>query len=409
MCFTAGTTIAFFAHANRIYVRKVFVDLLHLIVERIPTLKDNRDRAITVSGTPGMGKTYFMGFVWNELRKKNDVVVELVDGSMYISRNNGPPTMLREGREILTSERGRHLIYLCDPGNFPPSPTHALTILFCSPSIKHKGAFSRSNIMNLCMPPWKQEELHECMSLLYIPAMGFFDERFERWGGSIRSMTNWQPWLEVERERLLQEFVTKDTLIDLVNEISGDYLSASFEQYQWLVHRMTDTGETITKIDFPSQYVKGVLAEAIRNLRTDWKTSSNSILLGNLYEFHVFQRLLQISDTNDDLAKFNIPAIKKHYFYSNQDVFQHPEASTLYVPIESNKGGCDYVMPSYLFQVTRNKKHDVKALEMLSSQFPSVVEWTIVFVIPSCNLEKFKMDGVRKCPWSYWKLPFDFS
>ena len=47
-----------------VYIRKAYIEIMSLITERIPYLmeiKRQADFPIVITGTPGMGKSYFLG------------------------------------------------------------------------------------------------------------------------------------------------------------------------------------------------------------------------------------------------------------------------------------------------------------------------------------------------------------
>ena len=67
-------------------------DLYRLIKERIDVIKEHKtqlNEAIRVTGTPGMGKSYFLGYVWLQLARNGVPVVATVGNKTIISREGG--------------------------------------------------------------------------------------------------------------------------------------------------------------------------------------------------------------------------------------------------------------------------------------------------------------------------------
>ena len=57
---------------HSIYIRKAYVDLFSKILGLLESMKGNYDRATCVTGTPGVGKTFFGLFL--ALSKRNEAV-----------------------------------------------------------------------------------------------------------------------------------------------------------------------------------------------------------------------------------------------------------------------------------------------------------------------------------------------
>ena len=65
-----------------IYVRKAYTEILSIIREDIAEFrryKAFKKSAIRITGTPGMGKSYFLGYVYHQLIKDNTVVARVGD------------------------------------------------------------------------------------------------------------------------------------------------------------------------------------------------------------------------------------------------------------------------------------------------------------------------------------------
>ena len=112
----------------------------------------------------------------------------------------------------------------------------------------------------------------------------------------------------------------------------------------------------------------------------------------------------------DCATPVDVPAVKKHKVFSTGNKFSSYVDGTLYIPIEPNRTGIDFVMPPWVFQVTLSKNHSAKKLERNLDQFPSVPEWNLCFIIPKVIVNEFKPPNFSAYPSlaKMYKLPVDF-
>ena len=323
------------------------------------------------------------------------------------------------------------VVFLVDPDkHYSPHSTGAMTILFISQARERVGNFSRVNVAALYMPPWKEPELRDCVERIYPYAKTYFKSQFDMWGGSIRFMT--APCDEISEKshmKNLNEFLGSRYLIDVVNEASEYvYQKEELTAYQWIVHRMpiqngvTDYTECIC--DYPSQYIALQIARRVHCLKVDWKIIGDPVLLGRAYEHHVLDTLFKVSQDEHlpvlayrvggrQKRGFRVPAVKSHRVFSNKDIIDSGSLvkGALYISVEPNKPGMDFVMPPWIFQTTISRVHSAKRLDLIISQFPSTKEWKICFIVLSVRHDEFQTPDLSLYPRikEKFKLPWDFG
>ena len=342
-----------------IYVRKAYTEILSIIREDIAEFrryKAFKKSAIRITGTPGIGKSYFLGYVYHQLIKDNTVIARA--GNHTILSRPGDKYVKISG-EAVEDYLKDDVVFLVDPDtSYSPWPSDAVTILFVSPSKKCVGNFPRVTLRNCYMPPWHKDELKDCIEKLYPYALDRFDERFKKWGGSIRSMCfSHTERAEKELQRSLESLLSNKTLIDIINEVTDScYTKQEYDSWQWIVHRNPIENEegidyTEYTCSFPSQHIASLVADRIRNLKADWKTVGDPILLGRAYETHVSQVLFKVS-ANTHLpirakkiggklseSDQEVPAVKEKKIFISRETFETPKKDMLYVPLEGNKVG----------------------------------------------------------------------
>ena len=417
-----------FVMREPLYVRRAYIEILPLLCGKIDGIREARmqlNSSVSITGTPGMGKSYFLGYVWCQLIMKGFRVVARVASGTLMSSEDG------KHYEDITGKNVKHYltmdtVYLLDPEKgYAPPRTEALTVLFVSPSIERLGDLKRVGMCSIYMPPWSRDELHDCVKKLYPLALDEFDDRYKIWGGSLRSMRLDEKGLEEQ----LEDFLESPDLINIVNIIGATkYLKKEQQEYQWAVHRLPiqseDGGTNYEECnyDFPSRYIGEKVMEKINHLCVDWKTKPASGLLGRAYEWHVLKVLFAISERDylpvqaqpvgsGATAPVNIEAVRYHKLFSSKQHIKKPDERTLYIPSEPNRPGIDFVMPPWVFQVTIAKSHSAKRLNELFEKFPSVKKWKACFIVPTAVLDVFTLPRLSLYPKIVEKyiLPFDFN
>lgn len=410
-----------------VYVRKCYPEMLILICQRIDRILEMKEHhvAIRVTGTPGMGKSFFLGYVWYHLLKvKCDVVARV--GSKIIRSRKGSDD---RAYDVVTMEDYDRLcaydedvIFLADPDQRVPR-TKGITIFFVSPAHEGPGNYPRTNLRNIYMPPWKDEELHDCMNKVYPHCKDNLLSQIKKWGGSMRSLTT----DEDSRNTLLEEFLDDTCLVLYVVNTQEGQSGILERRYQWLVHMIPiedDNGSTNygkVTFSFPSHFIASRVAQKICGLKFDWKILELPKLLGNAYESHVLDSLFRVSPTSTVSLRVkanliptrkmvSVPAVKDHLIFSSKDVITEPKKGMLYIPSEPNRPGIYFVMPPWIFQVTIAKSHTAKKLNKMLEQFQSTKNWKLCFVLPSAIAEEFSFPKLSypsiECTYT---LKFDFG
>ena len=403
--------------------------------EALTKLATYPQAAIRVTGTPGVGKSAFLVYVKKELVKLNKSVFVTMQHRHVHYLGEEKLTVKADTSMLDLAPTGDRMIHLLDPAaGFHIRPTSAITILFVSPDKNKYGAFSTDNVIDFYLPPWRLEELIRCCRICYKMEETKVTQLFEKWGGSIRRIVNINFYSHYtdKYEASLSSFLSSTDLLEKINEVESSHLSYDdrSQSYQWVLHRWPKTTEDGTvnyrycDLDFPSQYIKMKIREKLLQYSIDWKASSgNSTLLGKLYEDEVLKNLFErISDVSvrylgheaeyfgRQPASVQVPVVRSYRMFSNQSIIQEPVKGALYIPVESNKAGIDFIMPPWIFQTTIKKNHDAKQVGNTCKQFPSVKDWNLCFVIPSCVREKFnfpKLDGTANVHVKKYILIFD--
>jgi hypothetical protein len=413
---------------TEIFIRKCYPELLILICKHIDELLNDveTDIPIRVTGTPGMGKSMFLGYVWYYLLKAKCDVVAKVGQNIIRSQKGSETYDVIRAEDHLDLCTNRNIIFLVDSQGIEPKAV-GITVFFVSPAHEGPRSYPRTNWLNLFMPPWRKEELVNCIKKIYPHCEKEFESNFKKWGGSIRSLTKSK--VEKSRNMLLEEFLSDQCLVDVVNMQEGvsGILRSEVKRFQWLIHIIPTINEDGTNnyednptLSFPSLYIGSKVAQRIRDLRFDWKKLGHPRLLGNAYESHTLDTLFKVSEADHlsvratdirSKAEVFIEAVKKHHVFSSKAVINNFEKNTLYIPIEPNRPGLDLIMPPWAFQITIAKSHTAKRLDETFQQFPTVKSWKLCFVLPPAIINEFTAPKVALYPSvvGTYKLAFDFG
>ena len=111
--------------------------------------------------------------------------------------------------------------------------------------------------------------------------------------------------------------------------------------------------------EWPSQFVMKEVRKALDEHAANWHAShrltTDSLLLGKLYQDEVFQKLrceteyvaVRLGGREIEEIKFKAESYK---LFSSSSHIDDVAPNVLYVPVESNKKSIDFVMPPWLFQ-----------------------------------------------------------
>jgi hypothetical protein len=342
----------------------------------------------SVTGTPGVGKSCFLPY---ELLKDGEKVFVSVKNSYVYFEGTKVVENADQSMLVKYPDGKEPIIHLCDPLLDKVKPTSAISILFVSPDKEKYKGFSSDLLINIFMPPWHEDELVQCCTTCYNMKEQEIKELYSKWGGSIRRI-KCPPLLQKTYEEMLAKFLGSKNLLDKLNLVENTYLfyNDGSKNDQWILHRWPKLEEKKVDyfscvFDFPSQYIKTKIREALSKYSIDWKVSAGPQLLGKLYENEVLVGLFErISDPSVKYLKaravtrdrkktlVNIPVIRQYIIYSNQSKIEEAVSGALYIPIEPNKTAVDFVLPPWIFQATISKSHNCKSLKETFDQFPEV-------------------------------------
>ena len=383
-----------------VYVRECYIRLFDVFLTRLP-LMNLGGTAIRFTGTPGVGKSYFLLYMLNELLRRKKSVFVTKDDCTFLFKVEGDSFVVETDPDALfIAERDRDIIHLCDPlQGMAFGKWFKYTVLFVSPSKKWLGSYSSTEVDNFIVPPWDEPEVKQCCDALYGGYSEVHEKRFKLWGGCLWAIL-YENLQEVYAKQL-QLFLNSPVLLHRVKH------PCSFEDFQWLLFRWPNNHYREEHFDFPSSYVKKRVGEAIRALEPDImiKDMTDSTLLGSIYEYFVRKSYLAVGQSikigDEDIV------ITGHTYFTSQKIFDSVTPGTLYIPMEPNKKSVNFACPPFLFQctiATTPKRSDV---EKFISQFPHVTEWKMCFIVP--KQRKSVEHKVVQPMASVTNLVFDFN
>ncbi len=281
-----------------IFVRKAYIEIDKSIdevyMENVSSNELASTTNIIVTGTPGVGKTCFLlhQLCAAKHREKN-VVVQVGNAFTAFISTPEPHVWARLDdldRECLLSDNKTMFFY--DPGatNTPlERDVSAFTIVYASMNPANYRRLNKTNKLTLFMPVWSLQELEKCSALCRYTTD--VETAYRLWGGSPRCIFN------LKKEHLLDSLKTilrSKVLMEIVADVQEvDVSTNPSDKAQWLVH-ISIRSDDYTKsfLDFPSEFVKQQVLDALAAREVDWKTKP-SILAGRLFEFLVGKRLVE--------------------------------------------------------------------------------------------------------------------
>ncbi len=271
----------------------------------------------------------------------------------------------------------------------------SFTIVFASTNPVQQKIFKQCDFATYYMPVWTFKELEECRTLCYPDKDSIsFKKEYARWGGSARCLFTKTPAANMTR---MESFLCSQNLEVTIADMEGIHTSEKpYDQHQWLVHVFIE-GNDYTKrlINWPSQFVLGMVNEALIKHAKSWKNIVNCILGGKVYEEAV--RLKLTGNTNTIIASRlssktsetkALPCTRINFLYfSNMDSFRGDEfvQDVLYVPVERNKESRDFVCNNWIFQATVSLNFQSNLMIVKRGTFAFVYQRQ---VLPSTNISR---------------------
>ncbi|KAA1074723.1 hypothetical protein PGT21_017069 [Puccinia graminis f. sp. tritici] len=168
---------------DRLLVRPIYKELCEFF-------KANAYNRWVVTGTPGIGKTFFsVYYMWIAARAKKTVVWQppfLPEHLSYLMTSRGVELVGTWDSEITDALATSDAVHIVD--GKAPKLRKVWTLLVTSPQHNHYHQFLKENNSKLLyMPPWSYEELQTCKAILYpderILPTTLMDRVFEWYGG----------------------------------------------------------------------------------------------------------------------------------------------------------------------------------------------------------------------------------
>ncbi len=282
-----------------IFVRKAYIEIGESIEKVYRENVSSNERVLTtniiVTGTPGVGKTCFLLHqLCAAKHRRRNVVVQV--GDTFTAFCSSPETFVsveltaRERKCLLNDNK---TLFFYDPGptNTPlERDVPAFTIVYAS-NLANYRRLKKTNKLTLFMPVWSLQELEQCSTLCGYTNTDEVKTAYEFWGGSPRCI------FDLKHEDLLlslNKILRSKVLAEIVADVQEVEVSINpYDKGQWLVHiSIRNDDYTKSFLDFPSEFVKQQVVDALAVKEVEWKTKP-SILAGRLFEFIVGKRLVQ--------------------------------------------------------------------------------------------------------------------
>lgn len=167
---TLAENTTMFGEANwisKLLVRECYGRLWELIKAAV---QDKALQAFVVTGTPGIGKSYFGYFLLYELRKQGKTVVYQAGGKGWFRFSDKGVAWADAKSGFSTFSAAKYLSdqsawLLCDPPEREDAwdGFSGVTVALMSPNRKRfQGLVKREKMVKFVMPPWSLKELQEC-------------------------------------------------------------------------------------------------------------------------------------------------------------------------------------------------------------------------------------------------------
>jgi hypothetical protein len=414
-------------------------ELGHRIVVR-PVYKELRecfDRKSVISkwvvtGTPGVGKSFFSAYyLWVAAREKKTVVWQPFETdqdarSTYLMTSDGVQSVAFRSPELVNALQNSETVYIVD--GQAPLLRRAWTLLVTSPNYKiYKDLRKQAHSTLLYMPPWSYEELQHCKAVLYadeekLPT-ALMDQLFDWYGGVPRYVLEFASTVYGSNGGDVKAAV--QTVVDILTEAMGrgslsDILKAhearlrEGEYSHRVLHLCRHPSGSLDRfrLAWASPLVKNEVIERFsQEILKDMKhflRPSNVDYLSNIrgliFEFYAhimlrdggsFQarRLCEGDATSGQNVQVAFPPAKIRFFRAYEEV--DLRENTLWRPFSQNLPSIDSLRgPSNFFQMTVSQTHPIKH-QGLSNALKQVADKAeshprLYFVVPSDVYRNYK-------------------
>ncbi|PLW32910.1 hypothetical protein PCANC_17104 [Puccinia coronata f. sp. avenae] len=404
---------------HRLLVRPVYKEL----GERFDRNSIISQRVVT--GTPGVGKTFFSAYyLWVAACRKKTVVWEPFQKrqaaqSTYLMTSDGVERVAFGSPQLEEALQNSETVYIVD--GQPPVLCPAWTLLVTSPHYEnYKDLLKQPQSEILYMPPWSYQELQHCKAVLYADEENLpttlMDELFDWFGGVPRYVLAFAS-THFKSSGGDKHAVVKG-LVDIVKEAIGkgsltDIIKAHVarrregEYSHRVLHLCRHPSGSLHQIHlaWASPLVEREVVERFsQEILNDMKhflrysdDDSQSNLRGLIFEFYAhimlrdggsFQarRLCEGDRTSGENDEVAFPPAKVQMFRTYEEV--NLGNDVLWRSLSKNLPSIDSLRgPANFFQVTVSQTHPIKhqglskALEKVADKFKSPPR--LYFVVPS--------------------------
>jgi hypothetical protein len=260
-----------------VFIRKSYRDMCSTLV-KIQSAYPSRNRNYLITGTPGIGKSYFAFYLlYHLLAKPGDLILYQnchIKMNYYVvleckSPNNDYSIHHYRGSEInnYLSKKAPSCVswYIFDGWHTPgavPQPCDVPTIVLSSPDCSQYKEFCQYNPVKLYMPPWEWEEIGQLITMLHPEGNREIVEKaketYDFWGGVVREVLS--PHVDARKAVLDGAIARSDvgTVVQFV-QACGDVpkcVSHKVLHQKPIVDEQGRMNFTQIRMDFASDYVK---------------------------------------------------------------------------------------------------------------------------------------------------------
>jgi hypothetical protein len=397
-------------HVDKIYIRRAYEDLFALISKDLnPANPQDRLHRFTITGTPGIGKSIFIFYLFWRLANEETVKAVIFRregelGCIYVFQHDGCwETFDYDDLDELLDDPATW--YLVDSYVNRPAEVKAITIFVTPVKLQHDMCFSYSAAAQpYYLPVWSLEELKVAASLSRTRVKEV-EERYSFIGGIPRYIFD-------------KDFDLKCDIDNTMLGLAWGFLEFAFQAKSdsnkighFIIHYLVDSTYSDYSLVFSSKYVtslalKGLLTsgEQLRRVFFPMKSSPEfSGLQANLFEY-LAHRLLSIggkfvmrSLDDETMLELNIPQRTPQMFHNLSECI---DPNVYYVPWSWNYSCVDsIVLGTGCFRMTMTGYPAIPEDEMKRIARELKVD-KFYFVVPEHIFEMFrrqKLAEAKEC------------
>jgi hypothetical protein len=399
---------------KKLYVRKCYVDLFDLLLEKITLGK----KSFAISGTPGIGKSLFFVYILHLLMKDYSKKTLSLKPNRIVYQRNTEITCfdlenstavalgLLQARPLVFQ---KDTLYIIDgPSN--PLSSACITLYISSPrSDQYKSFVKQEGATEWYFPVWTIDELQTCQCQCYPDlSIEILTERFRVYGGVARIVFDQDYSIKFPKT---MEHALAD--VNAVKAVKNFCIPTSiFETTHTLLHIIVsnDGKFEFRHVDIASEYVgeqlwKMYYQEMILNLQ-EMFGGSPSVISRHIFEIFghlVFSKGGQtlkcrcLEDDDDTISTITLDRLNspKNTFGKNSIPTAISPASYYEPTDDDNFPAIDSFSPQGMFQFTVSAEHPIRGVDILARLCKLYHEPKLYFVVPPHQFEKFKRQSFK--------------